>query len=69
MLFGRLKTKANLEHKRCADGHENYFDITTASMLKLSYDSKSYGVKNPTFYVLLHTVFQNDTFKMYGQQS
>jgi len=30
----------------CADGHEKYnFDTTTASMLKLSFDSKSYGVK------------------------
>jgi len=25
------------------------FDTTTASTLKLSFDSKGYGVKNPTF--------------------
>jgi len=38
---------ANLERKRCADGHENHdFDTATASMLKLSSDSKGYGVKN-----------------------
>jgi len=39
-------TKANLERKRCADGHKNDdFDTTTASMLKLSSDSKGYDVK------------------------
>jgi len=35
--------------KRCSDGHENE---ATASMIKLSFDSKGYGVKKPTFYVL-----------------
>jgi len=40
------KQKPNLEHKRCADGHENYdFKTTTASIVKLSFDSKSYDVK------------------------
>jgi len=40
----------NLERKRCADCHENYdFDTRTASMLKLSFDSKGYHVKNPVF--------------------
>jgi len=32
--------------KCCTDGHENDdFDTTTASTLKLSFDSKGYGVK------------------------
>jgi len=40
--------KENLENKRCAYSHENYdFGTTTASMLKLSFDLKGYGVKNP----------------------
>jgi len=55
-LLGNIKgvlAKANLERKRCAGGHENNdFDTTTASKLELSFDSKGYGVKNPTFYVL-----------------
>jgi len=38
---------------RCADGQENDdFDTITAPMLKLSFGSKSYEVKNPTFYVV-----------------
>jgi len=38
--------KQNLERKRCSDGHENDdFDTTTASLLKLSFDSKGFGVK------------------------
>jgi len=37
----------------CADGHENdYFDSTTPSMLKLSFDSKGYGVKYLMFYIV-----------------
>jgi len=56
-LYHQLKIgwprKSNLEHKRCADGHENNdFDTTTASMWKLSFDSKGYGAKGLTFYVL-----------------
>jgi len=44
---------ANLERKGCADAHENDgFDTTTASILKLSFDSKGYGVKDSTFCVL-----------------
>jgi len=39
--------KANLERKRCADGHENhYFETTTVSMLKLSVDSKGWCKKS-----------------------
>jgi len=49
-ISSRLKREvkqANLQRKRCADGHENNdFDITTVSMLKLSPDSKGYDVKN-----------------------
>jgi len=34
-------TKANLERKRCADGHKNDdFDTTTASMFSKGYDVK-----------------------------
>jgi len=36
--------------KRCTDGHENYdFNTTTASVLKLYFDSKDYGVKITRF--------------------
>jgi len=52
LLLGKLKANANLERKRCTDGHENDgFDITTASMLKLTYDSKGYDVKNLSCFV------------------
>jgi len=41
-----VKQKKLERLKRCADGHENDdFDTTTASMLKISFDSKGYGVK------------------------
>jgi len=52
MLLGRL-SKSKSKRKRCADGHENDdFDTTTASMLKLSFVSKGYCAKYPTFYGL-----------------
>jgi len=36
-----------MERKRYTDGHGNVdFDTTTSLMLKLSFDSKGYGVKN-----------------------
>jgi len=38
-----VKQKANLEHKRCADGHGND-DFDT--MWKFSFDSKGYGINN-----------------------
>jgi len=49
LTIGRL-SKANLEHKCCTDGHENYdFDTTTTSMLKLSFDSKGSYVLRSRF--------------------
>jgi len=39
-----------MQRKRCTDGHENDdCDTTTPSMLNLLFDSKDYGVNNPTF--------------------